>query len=74
MTTGSALAVTTTQNAGSNNNQTVVWIVAENVSLTTGDLIEIQVRHDRSGAGTVTIGNVAIAVPFQTYFTGKRVR
>jgi hypothetical protein len=71
-TTPVALGVSSVQNAGSNNNQTVVWVVAENVVLAAGDHIEIQVRHDRSAANTVTIG--ATSVDFQTYFSGKRVK
>lgn len=71
-TTATALATMITQNSPDNANQTVCRLVVENVSLTLGDKLELQVRHDRSGALTVTIG--AVGVDFQTYFTGKRVR
>ena len=72
-TTSTAIGVASVQNSGSNNNQTVVWVMAENVTLAALDAIEIRVRHDRNAANTVTIGNPAIAVFFQTYFTGKRI-
>lgn len=73
-TTATPLAVVSTQVAGSISNQTFVNMVAENVNLTSGDLIELRVRHDRSVANTVTIGDMTITLPFQTYFTGKRSR
>lgn len=73
-TTATPLAIVSTQVAGSTSNQTFVNMVAENVSLTFGDLIELRVRHDRAVANTVTIGDMTITLPFQTYFTGKRSR
>jgi len=72
VTTATVLAVGITQNASSNTNQTVVVLASENVPAATSDNIVIRVRHDRSAANTVTIG--ATSVPFQTYFSGKRVK
>jgi hypothetical protein len=72
VTTATAIATAVTQNSPNNDNQTVCRCVAENVSLSPGDKLEIQVRHDRSATSTASIG--ATGVAFQTYFTGKRVR
>lgn len=74
ITTGTPLFTTSAQNSGSNNNQTIINMAAENVQLTSGDRIGIRVRHDRSAANTVTIGNPAISLPFMTVFAGKRSR
>lgn len=70
---GTQLATVTRQVEGSNNNCTAVSICVNSVALTAGDTVGIRVRHDRSIANTVTIGNVAVSIPSQTYFCGRRL-
>lgn len=74
ITTGTPLFTTSAQNSGSNDNQTIINMAAENVQLTSGDRIGIRVRHDRAIANTVTIGDPLITPAFMTIFTGKRSR
>lgn len=71
---GTALSTVVRQVEPSNSNCTAVSICASNVLLSAADTVEIRVRHDRDIANTVTIGNPAISVPSQTYFTGRRIR
>lgn len=74
VTAATILATGVTQNSGSNRNQTVVSLASEELPLTAGDTIVIRVRHDRTAANTVTVGDVTIALPSQTFFSGKRVK
>jgi hypothetical protein len=71
---GTALATVTRQVEGSNSNCTAISISMTSVLLAAADTVQIRVRHDRTAANTVTIGNVAISIPSQTYFTGRRIR
>lgn len=71
---GTALATVTRQVEGFNGNITAVSICVTSVLLSLGDTVTIRVRHDRNLANTVTIGNVLISLPNQTYFTGRKVR
>lgn len=71
---GTALATVTNQVAASADNFTSLSISVVSVLLSAADTVELRVRHDRSGASTVTIGNVAISIPSQTYFVGRRIR
>lgn len=73
VTTATPLATFTKQVEGSNNNCTAVSIATEQVTLTAADTIVVRVRHDRNAANTVTVGNVAIVLPSQNYFSGRRV-
>jgi hypothetical protein len=74
-TAASVVSVSSVQNApSSNDNFTVVSLPATNVALTANDQLVVQVRHDRSGTNTVTIGDTAKAVSGQTYFAGKRLK
>lgn len=73
-TTNIPLAVMTQQTEPFNGNITQLAMVAKNVQLVAGDVVQIQVRHDRSGVGTVTIGDATIAGVNQSSFSGKRVR
>jgi hypothetical protein len=74
-TSASVVSVSSVQNApSSNDNFTVVSLPVTNVALTAGDELVVQVRHDRSGSNTVTIGDTAKAVSGQTYFAGKRLK
>ena len=70
---GTIIATGVTQNSPNNVNNTVVEIPRKGVVLGIGDTMLIRVRHDRTGNNTVTIGNPAISLPSQTYFTGKRI-
>ena len=70
---GAILATASRQVEASDFNSTVVTIASEVVLLTAGDTVGINVRHDRSGANTVTVGNPAISLPSQTYFSGTSV-
>lgn len=74
VTTAVALATVTQQAEPFNGNITQVPLTAKNVQLVAGDVVQLQVRHDRSGTGTVTIGDGTIAGPNQSSFSGKRVR
>jgi len=74
VTSSTILATGVTQNSPSNLNQTVVSLATEQVTLTAADTIVVRVRHDRSAANTVTIGNVTISLPSQTFFSGRRVK
>jgi len=71
---GTALATVTRQVEGSNNNCTAISISVVSVLLAAADTVQIRVRHDRDAANTSTIGNVAISIPSQTYFVGRRIR
>lgn len=73
VTTATPLATMVVQNSGSALNCTAVSIATEQVILTAGDTIVIRVRHDRGAANTVTVGNVAIVLPSQNYFSGRRI-
>ena len=74
VTTATPLATLSEQVNASNSNPTPLSLSAVAVSLTVADLIEIRVRHDRTAANTATIGAVAISLPSQSYFTGRRIR
>jgi len=74
VTTSTVLATTTVQVSASNNNQTVTAIPSVEVPLTLNDTVVVRVRHDRTAANTVTVGDVTIALPSQTYFSGVRVK
>lgn len=74
VTTSTVLATTTTQASPSNSNQTVTAIPSVEVPLALNDTVVVRVRHDRTLANTVTIGDVTIALPSQTYFSGSRVK
>lgn len=74
VTTATPLATNAVQNSGSNLNCTSVSLATEQVTLTAGDTIVVRVRHDRGAANTVTVGNVAIVLPSQNYFSGRRVK
>lgn len=71
---GTAIATVVRQAEPSNSNCTSVSISATNVLLAAADTVVIRVRHDRDDVNTVTIGNPAISIPSQTYFTGRRTR
>ena len=68
------LATVTRQVEAFHNNHTALSVSAVNIPLTIGDTVVVRVRHDRSAAGTVTIGNQELSLPSQTYFSGRRVR
>lgn len=70
---GTELQIVSEQAAPSNSNITAVSISTAGVVLTAGDTVGIRVRHDRSVANVVTIGDVTKAAPGQTYFSGKRI-
>ena len=70
---GTIISTSAKQNDGSNNNITTVPVPKIEIVLGAGDIVLLRVRHDRSGTNTVTIGNPAIALPSQTYFSGKRI-
>ena len=71
---GTELATVMRQTEGSNNNCTAISISVNSVLLAAADTVQIRVRHDRNAALTSTIGNVAISIPSQTYFVGRRIR
>lgn len=70
---GTIIATGVEQVKASNQNITDVQIPNVGVILGSGDTLLIRVRHDRVGTNTVTIGNPAISLPSQTYFTGKKI-
>lgn len=74
VTSATVLATGTVQVSASNTNCTFVSIATEQVSLTAADTVVVRVRHDRTAANTVTIGDVAIVLPSQNYFSGRRVK
>lgn len=71
-TTATVIGISTTQAAGSNDNQAVVALSVANVDLNSGDEVVLQFRHDHSTNTTIKIG--ATSQPTQTYFSGKRVK
>jgi hypothetical protein len=71
---GTALATVSRQVEGFNNNDTAISICVSSILLSLGDTVTLRVRHDRTGANTVTIGNPLITLPTQTYFTGRKIR
>lgn len=74
VTSSTVLATVTRQVEGSNTNCTAVSVSTEQVTLTAADTIVVRVRHDRSAANTVAIGEVAVVLPSQNYFSGRRVK
>lgn len=73
-TTSTVLATATAQASASNSNQTVITLSSVDVPLALGNTVVIRVRHDRPDPGTVTVGDVTIALKTQTYFSGERVK
>jgi len=71
---GTALATITKQVEGFNFNSTTINISSVGSLLNTGDTVGIMVRHDRAGPNTVTIGDLSISLPSQTYFSGRKLR
>lgn len=69
-----AFSTVTRQVEASGSNCTALSLSVVGVPLADGDTVVIRVRHDRTAANTVTIGNVAIAIPSQTYFSGRRIK
>jgi len=74
ITTAVPLSTVTHQVEASSSNCTILPLTVAGVQLSAGDNIGIQVRHDRMGTATCTIGDVAISIPSQTYFSGHRIR
>lgn len=68
------LATDVKQVSASNSNCTVCELTSVTVSLNASDTVELRARHDRTLTNTVTIGDPAIVLPNQNYFSARRVR
>jgi hypothetical protein len=74
VTTSTPIQTFTRQVEASNNNSTSCSVTVNAIGLVIGDRVGIRVRHDRTVANTVTIGDGALSLPTQSYFSGGKLR